>query len=241
MSSERGFTLIEAVIFIVIVGIAVTGMLLMFSKSAENSHSPLIRQKAIAVASAYMDEILGKRWDENTPLGGGCVITGAGNCSSNWITATSYAIGNIVVPTSSNGHKYRVLVAGVSGGSEPAWPTDGSSLTDGTVTWEDLGDHTATSNCGASPSNCGPDGENRSTYDDLDDFNGLTDNPPQYPDSAAADGDSPMPGYNGFNIQVSVTAQVWQGVPANDVRRIVVTVTTPMSENFELTAYRLNL
>lgn len=58
-----------------------------------------------------------------------------------WATATAYAVGDIVKPTSgSDLHYYRCTVAGTSHAStEPTWPTDGSTITDGTVTWEDAG------------------------------------------------------------------------------------------------------
>lgn len=36
-------------------------------------------------------------------------------------------------------HLYKCTVAGTSGAAEPTWPTDGSTVTDGTVTWQDMG------------------------------------------------------------------------------------------------------
>ena len=241
MRNNRGFTLIETVIFIVVVGIALSSIVFLFTTTVGHSHEPLIRQKAIAVASAYMDEILSKRWDENTPMGGGCVITPGGSCSVAWTASTFYATESIVVPTTSNGHKYQVSNSGTSSGIEPVWPTDGSTFIDGTVTWVDIGDHTVLSDCGATPANCGPDGENRSEYDDLDDYNGLSDDPVQAPDQTAAGGSSPMPGYDGYSATVTVTAEAWNGVPADDVRRIEVSITSPLGESISLTAYRLNL
>jgi MSHA pilin protein MshD len=240
--TNRGFTLIETIIFIIIVGTALAGVIFLYLMNAKHSHQPLIRQKAIAVASAYMDEILGKRWDENTPLGGGCVITPSLSCETVWTVATAYATDGVVVPSTSNGHKYRALNAGTSSAIEPGWPTDGSSITDGSIIWQDLGDFTVSSNCGTTPSNCGPDGtETRDDYDDIDDFNGLSDSPPQFPDKTAVDGDSPMPGYDGYSVSVTVTSLAWNGVVADDTRRVEVTVSTPMNESFQLVAYRLNL
>lgn len=83
-----GFTLIELVIFIVIVGVAVAGVSLQFSQNVRNSATPLLRQKAIAIAHTYIDEMQSVRWDETTPLGGGNAATqsvvgldGAESCS----------------------------------------------------------------------------------------------------------------------------------------------------------------
>jgi type II secretory pathway pseudopilin PulG len=241
MRNNQGFTLIETIIFIVIVGIAVLSVIFLYMVNASHSHEPLIRQKAVAVASAYMDEILGKRWDESTPMGGGCVITPDGNCGAVWSATTTYTPGATVVPSSPNSHKYEAVTTGTSSAAEPIWAIDGSSFSDGTVTWLDLGDQTSTSDCGITPSNCGPDGENRDKFDDIDDFNGLSNSPPQYPDQSAADGDSVMPGYDNYTATVTVTAEAWNGIPADDVRRIEVTVTTPMGESISLIAYRLNI
>jgi MSHA pilin protein MshD len=79
---NRGFTLIETVMVIIIVGIAVAAIGTQFATNVSRSHEPLLRQQALAVANAYMDEILKKRWNSATPTGGGCVVTGSGNCTT---------------------------------------------------------------------------------------------------------------------------------------------------------------
>lgn len=47
--------------------------------------------------------------------------------------------GDVVIPTSPNGHAYLCVDPGTSSGSQPAWPTDGSTVADGGVIWRDLG------------------------------------------------------------------------------------------------------
>jgi len=74
---QNGFTLVEVVIVIVLVGAMMAGMTALFTTNVGSSHRPYLRQKALAVANAFMDEILRKQWNEATPLGGGCVNTGA--------------------------------------------------------------------------------------------------------------------------------------------------------------------
>lgn len=58
-----------------------------------------------------------------------------------WAADTAYALGDIVKPTTGTGlHYYRCTVAGTSAAvTEPTWPTDGSTVVDNTVTWEDAG------------------------------------------------------------------------------------------------------
>lgn len=81
MRKQNGFTLIETVIFIIVMGLALSGIVSMFVQSAVGGRYPFDQQRAIALANTYMDEILRKRWDENVPFGGGCVETGSGYCA----------------------------------------------------------------------------------------------------------------------------------------------------------------
>lgn len=64
----KGVTLIELVIAVVIVSVAVGGVLLAFVQTAKHSADPQIDAQALAIAEAYLDEILAK------PAGGaaGC-------------------------------------------------------------------------------------------------------------------------------------------------------------------------
>lgn len=66
----KGFTLIELIITIVVISIALAAMLGAFSSSMARSADPMWRNKTIKLAQLYMDEILSKRYDESTPIGG---------------------------------------------------------------------------------------------------------------------------------------------------------------------------
>lgn len=56
-----------------------------------------------------------------------------------WAATTAKVIGNVVIPSVANNHWYMAVQAGDTGASEPTWPTDGSTVVDGTVTWQDMG------------------------------------------------------------------------------------------------------
>jgi len=78
---QHGFTLIELVMYILIVGITVAGLSTLYVNSVARSSEPLQRERARTMASSYLEEVLGKPWNENTPDGGGCVESGSDLCT----------------------------------------------------------------------------------------------------------------------------------------------------------------
>jgi MSHA pilin protein MshD len=54
---QRGATLVELVISIVIVSVAIAGVMLAYTRSVTASADPVILEQAVAVAEAYMEEI----------------------------------------------------------------------------------------------------------------------------------------------------------------------------------------
>jgi len=68
--AHRGFTLIELILFIVIVGVATTGLFSAINSSTVNNVNPLFQVRALELAQAQMDEIIGKRYDDKSPNGG---------------------------------------------------------------------------------------------------------------------------------------------------------------------------
>ena len=61
-TSRRGFSLIELVIGIVVVGIAIASVLTVFVTTTAHSADPMERQQAQLIAEAYLDEILLKKF-----------------------------------------------------------------------------------------------------------------------------------------------------------------------------------
>jgi MSHA pilin protein MshD len=155
--SERGLTLIELLVFIVIVGIAASAMLAVFGSLTRNSASLLPDKQAQAIAASMMSEILAQPYTFCDPN------------DANAVTATSAA------------------------------------------------------GCASLPEALGPEpGETRTTFDNVNDYNGLVLNPVSNPGGVAA------PGLPGYALQVAVaSAGAIAGAPAAETLRVTVTVTAP--------------
>lgn len=68
--TQRGVTFVELVVSIVIIGIAVTALLLAYSTTVSKSADPMIRTQALSVAEAYLDEILSKHFTDPDGIDG---------------------------------------------------------------------------------------------------------------------------------------------------------------------------
>ena len=67
---QHGTTLIELIISIVVIGIALSGILLVMNQNIGASANPLIQHQAIAIGEAYLEEILEKPFvDPQAPDG----------------------------------------------------------------------------------------------------------------------------------------------------------------------------
>ena len=54
---QRGFTLIEVIIFIVVVGAGLAGILAVSTNSVKASADPMVRKQAMALADSILEEI----------------------------------------------------------------------------------------------------------------------------------------------------------------------------------------
>jgi MSHA pilin protein MshD len=64
---ERGFTLPELVLLIVVLGMALAGIVSLFMTTVAGSADPLVRKQAIAIAESFMDEIMTQALSEPSP------------------------------------------------------------------------------------------------------------------------------------------------------------------------------
>ena len=53
----KGFTLIELVLFIAIIGIAVAGVLVAYDRAASDSADPVVKKQALAIAESLLEDI----------------------------------------------------------------------------------------------------------------------------------------------------------------------------------------
>jgi len=92
---QRGITLIELVITIVVLAIALAAITLTLSEGISRSSDTLLELRAVALAQAYLDEAVGKRFDENSANNGvpPCRAPGTSGVPLNRQCTTSGALG----------------------------------------------------------------------------------------------------------------------------------------------------
>jgi MSHA pilin protein MshD len=62
--NSKGFTLLEVLVTVVVIAIAATAIMSVFSSTIRRSADPLIQQQAIAIAEAYIEEIQTKAFSD---------------------------------------------------------------------------------------------------------------------------------------------------------------------------------
>jgi MSHA pilin protein MshD len=79
-SAQRGLSLIELILYIVIVGVGVAGILSVYTTTVKSSADPMLRKQAIAIAESLLEEIQSQPFttcdpdDPNAALGSGCTL-----------------------------------------------------------------------------------------------------------------------------------------------------------------------
>jgi MSHA pilin protein MshD len=61
---QKGFTLIELVIFIIVVSVAVVGVLSVINQTVKSSADPMVRKQAAALADSILEEVLLKEYTD---------------------------------------------------------------------------------------------------------------------------------------------------------------------------------
>jgi MSHA pilin protein MshD len=68
---RRGFTLVEVILVVVVAAIAVPSIMMLFTESVRSGSDALLLGTASRLAEDLMEEIRTRKWDENSPDGGG--------------------------------------------------------------------------------------------------------------------------------------------------------------------------
>ena len=96
-SGVRGFTLVEVILFIVVVSVGLAGVLSVYQTSVRSSADPMIRKQALLIAEATMNEIMQKSFQNdpadptNTSATLGCTPNTAPACAANsWASRPNY-------------------------------------------------------------------------------------------------------------------------------------------------------
>lgn len=88
MRNQSGASLIEMVISVVIISITVTSVMMVIFQTTVNSANPMIRTQAIAIAEAYMGEIMAQPLLD--PAGSDTGSAEAGEARPNYDDVTDY-------------------------------------------------------------------------------------------------------------------------------------------------------
>ena len=97
LKQQKGISLIELVIFIVILSVALTGITLVYINTTRYSADPMVRIRSIELAQSMLEEILLKAYDHNTPVGGGCVKFGANSlCTTPGNPTAATEVGGLI-------------------------------------------------------------------------------------------------------------------------------------------------
>jgi MSHA pilin protein MshD len=168
-----GFTLIELVVGMMVIAIAIVMLTSMLFPQADRAAKTLHRVRSAELAHSVMNEIWGKRYDQNTNPNGGVPA-----CDSSAGSACSYALA-----------------------------VDGTPF-------------------------LGPDGETRDTFNDIDDYDGLSES-----DNMLDSSQTYAQAYPRYRLKVTVE---YLDSATKAQKLITVAVTTPANEEITYQALRSN-
>jgi MSHA pilin protein MshD len=86
--AQKGATLIELVVSMVIISVVVTGVMMVVSNTTRNSADPMIRSQALSIADAYLQEIVSQAMTD--PAGSDVFGPEAGESRATFDDVTDY-------------------------------------------------------------------------------------------------------------------------------------------------------
>lgn len=81
---QRGVTLVELIVFMVVVSIAFTVLMSVYIQSARTNVNPVVQIRLLEAAQSKLDEVMALKYDEATPTGGlpACNSPGGMSCTN---------------------------------------------------------------------------------------------------------------------------------------------------------------
>jgi MSHA pilin protein MshD len=70
MFNNKGFSLLEMVLFIVVFSLGIVGVMTLYYNTLGKTSDPILTSRAVQVLQSVMEVVYSKKWDENTPNGG---------------------------------------------------------------------------------------------------------------------------------------------------------------------------
>lgn len=134
--SRAGFTLIETVVFIVVVSIGLGAVLTVFNQFVVQSVDPLMRITALEKGQAMLDDILAQKFDDNTPAGGvpACGSAGGGPCAGIRSTGVLNSVGGYHGYSETDENDYHMSATVVEAGNDLGLSPEHARLITVTVT-----------------------------------------------------------------------------------------------------------
>jgi MSHA pilin protein MshD len=119
MSNERGFTLVEMLVAIVVIGVGIAGVMLAFSSAVRGSADPVVSQQMLAIAEEMLEEIELKPYGSSAGAGG-CLRSGFASVLdyTNYDCAVQTVDGTTIPELAGYTVKVNVTTPGLSGVGE---------------------------------------------------------------------------------------------------------------------------
>lgn len=116
----NGFTLIEVLAFMLVISFGLAGLLASFNFGVAHSVDPVTRIKALEKTQALLDDILSRRFDENTPAGGvpACGTNEGSACAGIAADAGYDDVGDFNGYSNSSDTGFNISVAVINAGTE---------------------------------------------------------------------------------------------------------------------------
>ncbi|SMF34648.1 MSHA pilin protein MshD [Alteromonadaceae bacterium Bs31] len=122
--AHKGVTLIEAIVFLVVIGVALTALLSVFNEKVVKSVDPVVKARALEIAQAQLDEILSRKFDQNSPTGGvpACGISAGVACLGIVADSAFDDVGDYNGYTDNSDPQYLIAVSVINAGGEMGLP-----------------------------------------------------------------------------------------------------------------------